>query len=209
MKKMPYKKSLSGKQLMAKKYDRFELPKDIEALIGEFTSGASILIWGPSGSGKSTMALRFAKAFFPHGKCYYNTVEQKGRRSFQMAVEREELHELPASVIGWGVGDTWEEMCAKIKNNNAKFIFLDSIQYMQFDQFQFKQLAEKYPKRCFIIVSHGGAEPKGDAAQSIRYDVDVKIRIKDGTAYADSRLGGNKPLKLFSKTASLGPLFDS
>lgn len=205
---MPYRKSLNGRQLMAKKYDSFELPKDLADLIGEFCSGASIIIWGPSGSGKTSLAMKLLKAFKAHGKVYYNTVEQAGRKSFQKAIEREQLQDCPASEISWGMADSWDEMILKLRRNKAKFVFIDSIQYMQFDQFQFMELTKKYPQKCFVIISHGDANPKGDAAQSIRFDVDVKIRVKDGVAYADSRLGGNKPLTLFKKQATLGPLFD-
>lgn len=202
----PYKKSRSTKDLLDKHFEAIPLPKELHESLGEFSEGSSIIIWGKSGSGKSTFAMRLMKAFCEYGKCYWNEVEQAGRKSFALMIEREGLKGYPMEKVAIGLADSWEDMVAKLKRNKAKFVFLNSLQFMRFDQFQFKELTKKYPRKCFIVISHGGTDPKGEVASEIQYDVDLKIRVSEGVAYPDSRMGGGKPYRIFFKDRGKGTL---
>lgn len=198
-----YKKSSSSKDIMAMSEEVLELPKEIADMIGEFSLGSSILIFGPSGSGKSTLGIHLMRAFKEHGKCYWNEVEQankkKFRPSFKLMLRREEMDNEPMSKVSWGKADLFDEMVAKLKRNQARFIFMNSLQYLKFDECQWKMLQEKYPMKSFIIIGHGDMKPDGQVAKAIHYDVDVKIRVFEGQAFPDSRLGGNKPYRIFHK----------
>lgn len=196
-------KSIGIGGLQAKKFKTYPLPGKLGAALGEIETNSSGIIWGKSGQGKTTLALQCVKLFSPFGKCYYNSVEQGISKSLQSVANHVGLAELPGSVVIFGDKDNFEEMVEKLKNNRAKFVFIDSSQYIRLTVEKFKLLIKLFPNKSFWIISWEGAgkNPKGDAADAIRYMVDVKIWVSKGVAHVDSRFTAQSTYRIFETAA--------
>jgi len=199
-----YKKSLSSKDIIGSSFVKYDLSPEWKQTIGPIGEGVSMIVWGESGSGKTTFCLKLALELSRFGKVYYNSMEQGKSDGFKEGLQRLNFYNVPASKVSFGNRDTWEECLLKIRNNGARFVILDSIDYLHFTSEEFKALTERYKKRTFIVISHGDAKPKSGPADDIRYFVDVKIRIKEGVATADSRLGGTKPMRFIPSKKAQG-----
>ncbi|MBN2263044.1 MAG: ATP-binding protein [Prolixibacteraceae bacterium] len=175
--------------------------------IGAAERNFRMIIWGPSGSGKTTFAFQLCKELARHGKVYYNSVEQGVSKSLQDTIERCDLSSVGNGRVMIGDRDTFDEMFEKIKKLRAQFVFIDSAQYIELTTTRYKRLVRQYPRKSFIIISWeaDNKEPKGEYAKAIRYMVDIKCRVHDGLAVADSRFGETAPYRVFpAKETTLG-----
>jgi hypothetical protein len=201
-----YRKSLSARDIIGSVFVKYDLSKEWREAIGPIGEGVSMIVWGDSGSGKTTFCLKLALELCRFGKVYYNSMEQGKSDGFKEGLKRLDFNNIPASKVSFGNRDSWEDCKAKIRYNKARFVILDSIDYLKFTAEDFKLLTERYKKRTFIVVSHGDKYPKSAHADEIRYMVDVKIKLKHGVATADSRLGSTKPMQVIPRKNANGTL---
>lgn len=159
------------------------------------------LIWGESGNGKTDLSLQLAKYLSTFKKVHYNTLEERGRESFKLACIRNNM-ESCGSRFSFECED-FETLKARLKKKrSAKIVFIDSLQYLRISEKQYKDLISEFPDILFIFISHAkGSQPKGSVADSIRYDADVKINVKQFTANIQSRFGGNDPFIIWEEGA--------
>lgn len=192
--------------LMTKKYPTYDLAQEWIDAIGHPEKNFKALIWGHPGQGKTTFALHLCKELSRHGKVYYNSVEQGEGKSLQDVVKLVAMNGCRKGSIIFGDKDTYDEMIDKLKKNRAKFIVIDSLQYSNLTKEQYKRLVSLYPKKAFIIISWegSGGNPKGEYAKSIRFMVDIKIRVINGRTHVDSRFGPTKPYMIFEKKTAVG-----
>ncbi|PIY09218.1 MAG: hypothetical protein COZ18_08390 [Flexibacter sp. CG_4_10_14_3_um_filter_32_15] len=191
-------KTFSVHSLIDKKFKTYELSEEWQKAIGKPEVGFSMLIHGDSGQGKTTFCLKLTKEFSRFGKVYYNSFEQGESSSLQAGAIQCKLGEIQKGFLMFGHLDTFEEVLKKLRTNRAKFIFFDSLDYMNLTVKQFKFLKEKYPQRSFIVISWSeGKKPKTKAAQAINYMADIKIRVHKGMAIVLSRYGSTEPYQIF------------
>lgn len=192
--------------LMTKKYPTYDLAKEWRDAIGHPEKNFKALIWGHPGQGKTTFALHLCKELSNHGKVYYNSVEQGEGKSLQDVVRLVDMSECRKGSIIFGDKDNYEEMKEKLKKNRAKFCVIDSLQYANLTTFQYKELVALFPKKSFIIISWegSGGNPKGEYAKSIRFMVDIKVRVVNATTHVNSRFGATKPYKIFEQRLVVG-----
>ncbi len=201
------RKEFSFSELAKQEFHRYALSTGWVEVLGKVEHGFHCLIWGGSGSGKTTFALRMAGELTQFGRVYYNALEQGYSGSLQDNLKAAQLTAQQHSRIK-GVTHTFEEMMADLQKNRARFIFIDSVQYMGnlgMTYGQYKTLKEfcKKGKKSIIMISHALQEqPKGNHAKSIRYDVDIKIKASAGVAVAESRYGATKPYTIYVKKES-------
>ena len=87
-------------------------------------------------------------------------------------------------------------MARLYKPRSPNIVFVDSVQFLKLTQEQYDLLLQEFPKKLFIFISHAqGNEPKGETADAIRYNSDVKIQVSKFGAFPreNTRFGGNKP----------------
>jgi septin family protein len=187
-------------ELMKKTFKVYEFDQDLIDTIGHAERNFKMLVWGASGNGKTTFVAQLCKKLSQFGKVYYNSCEQGESKSIQDLAKSLTLTDCKPGTFVFGDRDTYDEMMKKLKGNRAKFVVIDSLQYMKLSIDRYKQMIEEYPRKAFIIIAWAqGSNPKGDAAESIRYMVDIKVYVKGGVAFAQSRFGVTKPHYIFPK----------
>jgi len=198
-------KSIGISQFYGRRYKVIPLTQEWIEVLGPLERGFRMIIWGESGHGKTTFALRLSKMLAGLGKVYFNSIEQGDSASLQKQIMQVGMNEVNGRVI-FGDRDTFEEMIVKLKNNKCQFLIIDSLQYAELTQGQYKKLNELFPKRGIILISWqgNGNQPKGEHAKAIRYMVDVKVHVKKGVAKADSRYGQTIPYTIFSPAVKPG-----
>lgn len=197
-------RAVSTEDLLSRKFKIMELEDEWRDLIGEPERNGVWLIWGNSGNGKTRFCLMLAKYLTKFGRVAYNTLEEGARRSMQKAVQEVNMREL--SVIRRPIfldREPINELKKRLKlHKSPDIIFIDSFQYSGLTRAEYIRLKEEFPNKLFILVSHAeGKNPLGRAAQFVRYDVDVKIRVEGFRAFSVSRLGATKPFDIWEEGA--------
>ncbi len=172
--------------------------------IGAVEHGFHCLIWGLPGSGKTTFAIRLCGELAKFGRVYYNSLEQGFSGSLKSNLQSANLtNDQKRNIRGYN--HNFEEMCEAVMKKRVKFIVIDSLQYlgsvgMTYQQYKKLKSICSNSKKSIIMISHAtGVVPKGNHAKAIRFDVDVKIKVINGVAEADSRYGATKPYIVYDK----------
>ena len=179
-------------QLLALKYDKFDLQGEWFDIFGKPERGVTWFLWGASGSGKSTVCSRLVKMFLEiNQRVLYLSLEEKRGESITRKLEdagvtaKDRNFKLLASA-------TLQELILRLrKRNSPDVIFVDSLQYIKMSYDEYKKLHELFPSKTFIIISHAtGANPKGAAGEGVHYDAGVKIWVEGGIIEAKHRFEG-------------------
>ncbi len=185
--------TVSVDTLMKKKFKIYGFQQELIDIIGEAEVGFSCLIYGASGNGKSTFAMILAKLLSLYGKVYFDSVEQGKSKSLQDLCKHVGMLDAGANFT-IGDRDDYDEMMDKLLRNRARFVVIDSAQYMNLTVEQYKKMTETYKNKAFIIISWEEAgKPKGKACQAIEFMCDIKIHVKQGKAVIKSRFGATEP----------------
>lgn len=164
-------------------------------IIGTPEVAGSWIVWGKSGNGKTRFVLQLAKYLAGFQKVYYNTLEEGLKLSFRKALEEVNIKAVGSKFCFHK--EKLEQMRARLdKDRSPNIVIIDSLQHFRIKENDYYSLLEDYPKKLFIFISHAqGAEPKGELADEIRYNSDVKIRVHQFVAspVENTRYGGNKP----------------
>lgn len=179
-------------QFLSKKFPVLEFDGKWKAAFGTPDVCGTWIIWGASGSGKTRFAVQLCKYLTRFGEVAYNSLEEGYRYSLQRAFIDENMEEVGKRVKPWSRIriSKMKELLSAPKSPN--FIIIDSFQYTRMSYEEYQELKEAFPHKLFIFTSHAeGKEPRGSAAQSVRYDCDLKIRVEGYRAEAVGRLGGD------------------
>lgn len=214
-------KTISVHSILKNEYPTLGVSDEIKQMVGDLETGFTMLIWGASGSGKTTFTLGILGKYLAmeHGKVYYNSKEQGEGSAVQKVLQRYNVGEVPDGRYMFGDRDSFKEMIHKIKTTRPRFIMIDSSDYLNLTQEQYKKLVDlchkgskRHWKSIIVISWANGDQPKSQHAKSIRYMVDVKVRVHEGTVTADSRFGATEPYVIFKKKGkpqAQGTLFNS
>lgn len=202
------KKSIGINELLDVQFRQLDFTDEWLMMFGKPEHNFKMLVYGDPKNGKTDSCIAFAKYLSQFGLVYYNSYEQGKSKSLQDAVKRNKLEEVAGRVM-FGNKDSFEDMKLKLKTNRAKFVFIDSRDYMNLTMDDFKELTSLYPKKSFIVICwEKSGKPAGDQAQSMVYVMDIVVRIKNFVAYPTSRFagddGGNKHHIFYKGTAQLG-----
>lgn len=191
-------KTFSVHSLLDKQFKVYLLDDEWERSIGQPEEGFSMLITGESGQGKTTFCLKLAKQLSKLGKVYYNSFEQGESSSLQKACIQCKMEEIKKGMLIFGHLDSFLEMKIKLKTNRAKFVFIDSLDYMNLTQQQFKFLKDNFKKKCFVVIAWSeNGKPKSKHAKAIEYMADIKTTVHRGEAFSRSRYGATTPYQIF------------
>lgn len=174
------------KQLLARRYDLMDLG-EFSLLFGKVESRLTMMLYGPSGSGKSVFALRLADYLAKnHGKVLYNSHEERDNQTIQ---ERCIQWNVGAPKLYIGRALPFERMIDKIDRNRYRFLFIDSIQYMDFTYEQLRELRARYARRKLAVVMISFVTGLGnpDRSKDQLHASDVKCFFKGGHLHVISR----------------------
>ena len=166
------------------------------ASIGRPERTGSWLIWGKSANGKTRFALQLARYLCNFCRVAYDSLEEGLSLTMQRAIAE----------VGFSDGkakrnfslldkEPIDELAERLRKEKApKIVIIDSLQYTGMTYTAYKALRDENPGKLLIFISHAdGAEPKGNVANSVKFDANVKIYVEGYRAMPQSRYGGGQP----------------
>jgi hypothetical protein len=198
------KKTLGVKQFIDKKFPVMEFTGEWQQAFGKPATHGSWLVWGASGSGKTRFAVQLCKYLSKFGKVAYDSLEEGYGVSLQRAFRETNMEEVGSRVTVLDKEPMPELKKRLKKQKSPDIVIIDSFQYTRMTYEDYIRLKEEFPRKLFIFISHAdGHDPRGAAAQSVRYDCEVKIRVEGYRATAVSRFGGKSSYTIWHEGAAM------
>lgn len=195
------KNALSVSQLYRTKFDCFNFDGEWAEAFGMPEKNKPWFVMAPVNSGKSTFMAQLCKYLSRFARVAYNSVEEGKSASLREAFRRANITSDDKILIL--DKEEFPELTERLKKHRSpEIIVLDTIQHMDINKPQYKELKRMFPKKLFIVVSHmDGNMPEGRLAKFCHQDASIKIRIEGFKAFPSSRYGGNKPLVIWAEGA--------
>ncbi len=159
-----------------------DIASDWKPHLGEPQMGNSHwLIYGESGQGKTSYVLQVVKMLCQSGqKVHYNTAEEGLKKSFKLALDRNNLK----GVAGFNYQqETLDQLNSRLsRKRQAKIVVIDSVQYFFRGKSSkhYFDFINRFKDTTFIWVSGAeSAKPRGKIAEDIYYDADIVVNVKD------------------------------
>ena len=193
------KKSVSVHSVLGNTYKTINLAPEWRKYIGHPEENFKMIVYGESGGGKTSFVMRLCVALAELGKVYYNSIEEGEGKSIQDALKRANVAQCKPGSFMLGDRDSFEDMVEKLaQKRSAMFVVIDSLQYINLTEDQYKRLVATFPRKAFIIISwSSGPTPKGNNAKAVEYMADVKTYVSNGTAISRSRFGPTEPFEVY------------
>lgn len=189
------KRAYSPREMLRMKSQPLQWDGEWQKVFGNPDINDTWFISGSSASGKSSFSMQLAKKLCEYGSVLYVSIEEGRSMSFCQRIHRFHMEEVQKQfrVIIDGDMENLKERLHKRKS--AKFIILDSFQFLQnnyeWDYKQASLLVEEFPHKCFIFISQEvKSEPLGKAAVRLKYMAGVKVRVVGYRAYCQGRFIG-------------------
>lgn len=192
-------RALSVRQLLAKKFKELVLPPEWRVSVGMPELGSVWLVWGGSGHGKTSFVLKLCKALCSIGlRVAYDTMEEGYSKSFADALRRNDMDQCGRRFLILD-NEPLDRVAQRMKRpKSPDVLVIDSMQYSGMKYRDYKAFKDMFRHKMIIIVSHAnGNDPKGQAAEGVRYDCSVKIRVEGYKAFITSRYGGGEPFVIW------------
>lgn len=182
-------RAISVDQIYRTEFDVMQFEGKWKASFGMPQLGGSWIIYGNSSNGKTSLAMQLAKYTTNFSKVLYNSYEEGNSLSFQNTLKRNKMKEV-GTKFNWLPGEDFEILMLRLERRNmARIILMDSIQHAFLTKLQYRKLKETFPDKLFVYISHArGKKPKGEVADFIYYDADLKIRAEGYRAFVEGRL---------------------
>ena len=188
------KPAIGINDFLATKFEEYPFDGDFEQAFGLPEKNFKMMIYGPEKHGKTDFCVKFAKYISQWGKVYYNSHEEGRSKTLRDCFIRNNMQEVAGKVMLLHK-EPYEGMMERLaKKGSPRFLVIDSLDYMELKEKQFKELVTTFPRKSIIMLSWCDAkeQPLRNAAKLIAKRVDIKCFVKNRTAYPTSRFGGNK-----------------
>ena len=186
------KRALSIRNVLDKKFERFEFTSDWFDAFGQPQKQGVWFIWGNSGNGKTSFVLQLMKQLSQYGKVLFNSLEEATDLTLQESYDRLNMIEANGKIDA--VTDNIEEFTLRLsRQKSPKIVVIDSFQYFGLTYAQYKKFKEQFRDKLIVFISQAdGKNPKGPAADSVMYDAALKIRVEGHRAISKGRYIGPK-----------------
>lgn len=181
-----------------------KLSDKMKAAVGEITYDFRMIVWGESGNGKSNFVVQLTNMLLDEGPVLYLSIEEARGPTIQRLIFRYIPEEKRKNLKVAYAAIDYEGLVQHLKRpRTPKFVFIDSVQYLEMNVRQYKALVSAFPNKAFVFVSHAkGKLPDGKTADKIRYDCGIKIRVdRDIALVKHSRYGGSTNYVIYEKGA--------
>lgn len=174
-------------------------------LIGCPEVTGSWIIWGKSANGKTRFALQLASYLCNFGKVAYNSLEEGLSLTMQNAIKEVGFTSMECKRNFMLLDkEPLDDLRLRLQSRGApRAVIIDSLQYTGLNYDDYKELRNENPDKILIFISHAdGVEPKGNVANSVKFDANVKIYVEGYRAMAQSRYGGGTHFDIWPLKAS-------
>lgn len=201
-KKQKLRRMIGVNELLTKKRQVYQFEGEWARVMGRPQTNAIIFIWGQSGNGKSRLALQLCKYLCQYSKVLVDSLEEGDGESIATAFRQTDMQEVDGKIFLLPA-EPIEDLKQRLRRKKQpRVVVIDSVQYTGLTYRDYIGLKEEFSKTMFIFISHAnGNDPKGSAAQSIRYDAMVKIHVIGYVAHVISRFGGNENYVIWEEGA--------
>ena len=180
-------------------FDTLKLHHPYNSFLGDIGEPFTVMIYGTPGAGKSTFALQLVNYLANNfGRVLVLSTEEGITKSMQDKVKQHELIS-PNLIFA-----EHTENIIKMNLIGYRFILIDSVNDARLSPENLKELRNKYPKTCFILIfqSTKAGEFKGN--QSYLHDVDIQIKVDNGKATTEKNryLEKGKELIIYNTAVS-------
>lgn len=186
-------RTLSAKQVLAKKFKTIELGGKWNDCIGPIGRKGVVFFWGNSGNGKTSAVVLFCKALCQLGlRGIYLSKEEGTDLTMQNTLRRLGMMDCGRlfQIDGRMSLDELSDRLAKPRS--ADFCVIDSVQYVQMTYKRFLEFKERHKNKLIILVSQTkGRAPDGRPATRMMYDASLKIWVEGYTAFSKGRFIGS------------------
>ena len=185
-------RTLSAKQVLAKKFKTIELGGKWDDCIGSIGRKGVVFFWGNSGNGKTSAVVLFCKALCQLGlRGIYLSKEEGTDLTMQNTLRRLGIMDCGRlfQIDGRMSLDELSDRLAKPRS--ADFCVIDSVQYVQMTYKRFLEFKERHKNKLIILVSQTkGRAPDGRPATRMMYDASLKIWVEGYKAFSKGRFIG-------------------
>lgn len=182
-------RAISNKNVLTAKFEVAEFDGAFLASFGKPELRGAWIIYGGSGSGKTSFVMQVCKYLTRFRRVAYDSLEQGLSLSLQKAWERVGMEEVGNRIILLNKESLKDLRLRLAKKQSPDVVVVDSVHYwLGLKMSDYINLRNDFPDKLFIFVSHEkGGQPDGKLAQKIRYDSDIKIRVKGYKAFVTTR----------------------
>lgn len=184
-------RALTVKNILEQEFQLLPLKGQWHDAFGEPERTGVWFVWGHSGNGKGSFMIQLAKMLTEYGTVFIDDLEEGGRHTFQLNVERNGLSTTNKKLLVRKEG--METLDARLKRpRSPEIVIINTVQYMRVRSKWYWEFKERYAgKKLLIFFSQAkGKEPKGTLADDIKYDADLKIWIEGFKAFSNGRTYG-------------------
>ncbi len=198
------KKATGVSDFMAMKFDDYPFADQWADAFGQPEKNFKMIIYGPEKNGKTDFCLKLCKYLAQWGKVYYNSHEEGKSKTLKDAFIRNTMQDVAGRVMLLHKEPFTDLMQRLAMKGSPRFLVIDSLDYMEITEKQYKTLVSTFPRKSIIMLSWEDTKqkPLRDASKKIAKRVDIVAYVKGGIVYPTSRFGGNKPLKFWDKPTS-------
>ncbi len=182
-------RAISNKNVLTAQFETADFDGPFLASFGRPELRGVWIIWGGSGSGKTTFTLQLCKYLANFRRVAYDSLEQGLSLSLQKAWERVDMGEAGSNIILLNK-ESLNDLKKRLKKRRSpEIIVIDSLQYIRGFNFDaFTKLKDEFSDKLFIFISQAkGVNPKGNLAEMIRYDAEIKIKVEGFKAFVTTR----------------------
>lgn len=182
-------RAISNKNVLTAQFETADFDGPFLASFGRPELRGVWIIWGGSGSGKTTFTLQLCKYLANFRRVAYDSLEQGLSLSLQKAWERVDMGEAGSNIILLNKESLTDLKKRLKKRRSPEIIVIDSLQYIRGFNFDaFTKLKDEFSDKLFIFISQAkGVNPKGNLAEMIRYDAEIKIKVEGFKAFVTTR----------------------
>ena len=172
-------RAISNKNVLTAKFEVAEFDGAFLASFGKPELRGAWIIYGGSGSGKTSFVMQVCKYLTRFRRVAYDSLEQAVPVA-PKGMGARGMEEVGNRIILLNKESLKDLRLRLAKKQSPDVVVVDSVHYwLGLKMSDYINLRNDFPDKLFIFVSHEkGGQPDGKLAQKIRYDSDIKIRVR-------------------------------
>lgn len=190
---------ISSNELANMEFQTLKLEEPYSSFLGEPSERFTAMIYGTPGAGKSSFALKLCHSLANNlGRVLVLSTEEGISKTTQDKIKR---YNLESENLKFAFETS------NIKNINLvgyRFILIDSVNDAGLSPEDLKEIRNKYPKTCFILIFQSTKLGEFKGNQTYLHDVDIQIKVDNGKATTEKNryLEKGKELIIYNTAVS-------
>jgi len=186
---LPSDRLISAEDLLNKDFEKgLDFENKYKILFGKPAPNFSMMLFGQPGSGKTYFSLEFAYYLTNFGKVLYISSEEYGSVTLQdklkdIIEKQEGGHKLKSNNLDKDnikIPDNLFFAKGMIDLEDYNFIFIDSVNDLDIDIMDYKEIRDIYSKTAFISILQSTKEMGFRGGKSWEHEMDIAAEVENG-----------------------------